>query len=144
MALPSWLLTVPEMVRKPWAASSALTTEGDMAYCVSFMGSMCTATSSRWAPMTLILPISGMLRSLSESPLASSSSSRGDRSLLSMASSSVDALPKSSMTAVATTPCGSSVRRKSVNPSRMRDHVTFMSLSECTSVTNTYSMPFWL
>ena len=138
------LFILPEMVRNPWAASSALTIAGDIAYCVNFIGSICTATSSLWAPTMLILPISGMLRSLSDSPLANASSSRGLRSLLSMASNRLDALPKSSITAVATTPCGKSVSLNSVSPSRMRDHVTFMSLSECTSVTNMYSMPFLL
>ena len=110
-ALPSLLLTLPEMVLKPWAASSADTTEGEMAYCVSFIGSMWTAISSFWVPTTLMRPISGMVRRRADSCLATASSSRGERSALSMANSSDDALPKSSMTAVVTTPCGRFVRR---------------------------------
>ena len=112
-----------------------------MAYCVSFTGSMCTAISSFWSPTTLILPSSGMLRRRAERVLDTSSSALGDRSALSMAISSDDALPKSSTTAVAATPCGKSVMRNNDSPSLMRDHVTLASPSLCTMVTNTYSMP---
>ena len=129
-ALPSRLLTLPEIVLNPCAANSADTIDGDIAYCVSFIGSMCTAISSFWSPTMLIRPISGMSRNRVDSCFATASSSRGERSLLSIASNSDDAFPKSSITAVAATPCGRLVILNSASPSRMRDHVTFGSPSE--------------
>ncbi len=88
-----------------------------------------------------MFPMVLMVRNRSASRSANSRSSRDDRWSLSMANSSEEALPKSSSTAVARTPCGRSVCRNSTNPCRMRDQVIFASLTSFTKVTKTTNMP---
>ena len=96
---------------------------------------MVTAISSCRCPKIFIFPISGMVRSRSESSRAKCANSRGVRSGLSTASNIEEVLPKSSTTIIPNTPLGSEVLRNKSRFARMRLHASLFDLTNIRSDT---------